>query len=183
MIKPFSDNIIFFDTEFTSLDPNKAELISIGLVKFTGEELYVELEYSGEASDWVKSHVMPFLTGNRITAKEAVKKISEFVGNTKPYAVGYINQDDAMYWQKLLMSVDDTIDNPFQLVSVDFATMLFAHGIDPTAYYSENNAELLKRLGIDRSKYNQHNALDDAKLLREAYIKFIEDPSKWGRVS
>ncbi len=181
MIKPFSDNIIFFDTEFTSLNPNKAQLISIGLVKFNGEELYVELDYSGEESDWVKQHVLPFLSGKKISKESAVEKIREFVGDTKPYMVGYINQDDNIFWQELFMSVDENSENPFHLVSVDFATMLFSYGIDPEAYYSENNAELLNKLGIDRSKYNQHNALDDSRLLREAYLKFIADPAQFAK--
>lgn len=36
--------LIFFDTEFTSLDPYKGEILSIGMVKENGEELYIELE-------------------------------------------------------------------------------------------------------------------------------------------
>jgi DNA polymerase III epsilon subunit-like protein len=176
MTKLFSENIIFFDTEFTSLDPNKAELISIGLVKFTGEELYVELDYSGEASEWVKAHVLPFLSGEKISSAKAVQAIRDFVGDSKPYSVGYISQDDTIYWQKLFMTVDSNAMNPFHLVAIDFATILFSHGIDPEAYFSENNADLIKKLGIDRAKYNQHNALDDARLLRETYLKFISNP-------
>ncbi len=44
-MKSFSENIIFFDTEFSSLNPYEGEILSIGLVKPNGEELYLELEY------------------------------------------------------------------------------------------------------------------------------------------
>jgi len=44
---PFSKNIIFLDTEFSSLDPYKGEMLSIGLAKLDGSELYLELEYEG----------------------------------------------------------------------------------------------------------------------------------------
>ena len=142
-MKPFSKNIIFFDTEFTSLDPNIAELISIGLVKPDGEELYLELEYKGEPSEFVVKNVLPSLSGHKISHIEAVKKVKKFVGNTKPYIVGYINQDDVMYWNKLYMSVNQASPennpfnsgNPFNLVSIDFATILFMSGINPEDYY------------------------------------------------
>ena len=52
--KPYSKNIIFLDTEFSSLDSNKGEILSIGLVKLDGKELYLELEYDSPVSDWVK---------------------------------------------------------------------------------------------------------------------------------
>lgn len=35
--KLFSDNIIFLDTEFSSLDPYKGEMLSVGLVKVNGD--------------------------------------------------------------------------------------------------------------------------------------------------
>jgi len=174
MIKPFSQNIIFFDTEFSSLDPNKGEILSIGLVKLNGEELYLELEYKGEVDEWVKKNILPFLKGQRISREEAVKKVKEFVGDTKPHIVGYINQDDVIYWQKLYRSVGIK-DNPFHLVSVDFATILFVSGIDPESYYFGDENGFFQKIGIDYRKYKKHNALDDAKLLREVYLKFIEN--------
>ena len=79
---------------------------------------------------------------------------------------------------KLFKSIqpEDLKDNPFNLISIDFATMLFAHGINPEIYLSENNDQLLQKIGIDLKKYKKHNSLDDAKLLREVYMKFIDNP-------
>ena len=34
--------------------------------------------------------------------------------------------------------------------------------------------EFIKSLGINYDKYRIHNALDDAKLLREIYLKVLE---------
>lgn len=176
MIKPFSQNIIFFDTEFSSLNPNKSELLSIGLVKLSGEELYLELEHKGETSEWVKKNVLPLLKGHKKSREEVVKRVKEFVGDTKPYMIGYINQDDVTYWQKLHMSVS-TEDNPFNLVSIDFATILFMSGINPESYYFGDENGFFQKIGIDYKKYKMHDALDDAKLLREVYLKFVEDSS------
>ncbi len=184
MTKPFSQNIIFFDTEFTSLDPNKSELISIGLVKPSGEELYLELEYNSEPSEWVKKNVLPYLNGQKISKKEAVKRVIDFVGDTKPHIVGHINQDDVMLWQKLLMSVDPdrTVDAtfyPFNLISIDFAAVLFALGINPATYHLGEKNDFFNKIGINNKKYNKHNALDDAKLLREVYLKLVDNPDKF----
>lgn len=46
--------IIFLDTEFSSLDPYKGKILSIGMVKDNGTEFYIEIEYDGEVSDWVR---------------------------------------------------------------------------------------------------------------------------------
>jgi hypothetical protein len=40
-VTPYSDNIVFVDTEFSGLEHYLGELISIGLVKPGGEELYL----------------------------------------------------------------------------------------------------------------------------------------------
>ena len=39
-----SDIVIFFDGEFTTLDPTTGRLLSLALVKPSGEYLYLELE-------------------------------------------------------------------------------------------------------------------------------------------
>ena len=85
--KPYSDNIIFLDTEFSSLDPYKGEILSIGLVKLSGEELYLELEHNGPVDLWVAENIIPDLKGQKISRKEALKKIKKFIGNQKPYIV------------------------------------------------------------------------------------------------
>lgn len=173
-MKPFSENIIFYDTEFTSLDPYKGEILSVGLVKLNGEELYLELECDAEPSDWVKDHILPTLKGTKVSRKEAGKQIIEFVGKAQPYMVAFANDFDVLYTYKLL-----GIDNsPFYWIPIDFASMLFAMGIDPNRYFDKDDAfnigELIKELGINTDEYELHNALDDAKILRETYLKLTE---------
>ncbi len=173
MPNPFSDNIIFLDTEFSDLDPYKGELLSIGMVKPGGEELYLEIDYEGEVNDWVRQNVVPHLTGPKLSRNEARSKIREFVGDSEPYLVSYVNQFDAIYWYKLF-GMDD---HPAYRIPIDFASMLFGLGIDPAKYSSQ---KFLSELGIDGSKYKKHNALEDAKLLREIYLSFF---GKYGDTS
>lgn len=170
-MNPFSDNIIFFDAEFSGLDPYRDEIISMGLVKLGGEELYLELEYKGEISEWVQKHVVPLLTEEKISREEAVRQVAAFVGSGKPFMFSYVNQFDAMFWYKLIGGVRP--HNPFQWIPLDFASMLFARGIDPQAYDWRRKNSFLPSLGIDHGKYRDNHALDDARMLREVYLALL----------
>ncbi|MBT3538646.1 hypothetical protein HN481_00790 [Candidatus Parcubacteria bacterium] len=168
-MKHYSDNIIFFDTEFTHLDVNKGELLSIGLLKQSGEELYLELEYEGkEVHPWVEDHVLPFLIGEKIKKEDARMKLWEFVGEDKPYLMAYVNQFDAIYWYRLFA---DPKDHPAFWIPIDFASILFAHGRDPEEMRKDS---FFEELGLDRTKYDHHNALEDAKMLKDAYNEFVK---------
>ena len=169
MAKPYSDNIIFFDTEFTDLDPYKGELLSVGMIKPSGEELYLELEHHGETSDWVKKIVLPTLTDRKVSREEAKERIREFIGDSMPYLVSYVNQFDAIYFYKLF----GTENQPAYYIPIDFASILFGFGIDPKDY-GNRYSRLVNILDIDLTKFQKHHALDDARLLREMYFKFYE---------
>ncbi|MDD5251849.1 MAG: hypothetical protein PHT12_04430 [Patescibacteria group bacterium] len=172
-IMPFSDNVIFFDTEFSTLNPYEGEILSVGLVKMGGQELYLELEYEGAVSDWVKENILPTLTAEKVSRTEAVRLIKEFVGDSRPYAVSYVNQFDTIYVYKPF-SIDD---HPFFWIPIDFASFLFMAGIDPTTHLYGEKTGFFSKLGIDSKKYHQHHALDDARILREAYLKFLNQPT------
>ena len=159
MIKPFTDNIIFLDTEFSDLNPYNGEVLSIGLVKPGGEELYLELEYDGSVSDWVRQDIIPMLTAPKVSREEARRRIKEFVGKGMPYAVAYVNQYDDVYLNKLFQGDE----KPWHWLPIDFASMMFAVGLDPESQIVESFPG-----------YREHNALDDAKLLRDCYMKFFE---------
>jgi DNA polymerase III epsilon subunit-like protein len=168
----YSDNLIFLDTEFTNLDPKVGELLSIGLVTYNGKELYLELEYDKRGvHPWVEKNVIPKLQGNPISNEKARKKLLKFIGtpgkkSNKPFMMAYVNQFDAVYWYKLF---DSPKEHPLYWIPMDFASILFAHGFDPNSMGKKKFFDLL---GIDKEAYKLHNALDDAKLLREMYLKF-----------
>lgn len=167
---PYSQNVIFLDTEFSSLDPYKGEILSIGLIKLTGEELYLELKYDGPFDPWVKKHITPNLNSPKVSRNDAMKKIKKFVGKDKPFFVSYVNQYDAIYLYKLF----NKLKCPFFWLPIDFASILFGMGIDPEAYFTKDKKNFFKEIGVDASIYREHNALDDARLLREVYLKMIK---------
>lgn len=58
--------ILFLDTEFTGLDQDKPDLISIALVDEKGREFYAELptsHYAVQCNEWVHFNVLPHLWG------------------------------------------------------------------------------------------------------------------------
>ena len=172
----YSDNVIFFDGEFTSLDPNNGRLISLALVRTNGESLYLELDPGDAPIDpWVVDHVMPYLSGAMITDEEAKKKISKFVGKSQPFLVAKVNQFDWIFLTKLVgLSKKDGGGGIFQWIPIDFASLLFDRHIDPTT----PSTHLAKELGAGIPEgYQYHHALSDALLLRVLYQKLAEIPT------
>ena len=161
ILTPYSDNIIFVDTEFSGLEFYLGDLISIGLVKLSGEELYLELDYSGPVNAFVQREVLPKLTGPRVPASEAVARIKEFVGDGKPYMVSEGGHYDVLYVYKLF----GIEKHPFNWVPLELTSMLFSHGIRPRI------DEFAASLGIDRTHFRTDHALDDARFLREVYLR------------
>lgn len=159
-----NSKLIFVDTEFSTLDPYKGEILSIGMIKDSGEELYLELECDAPCNDWVKKNILPTLTGEKISREVVKQKIAEFVGSGKPILVGFVNQFDTIYIYKLFGSPD----TPFFWVPLDFASMLFDRGYDPKDYMGKG--KIFKELGIDNKKYKLHHAIDDAKLHRDTFV-------------
>jgi DNA polymerase III epsilon subunit-like protein len=169
-IKPFSDNVIFYDSEFSSFDSKRGELMSIGMVKLSGEELYLELETTTDPDEWVKDNVVPKLTGAKIGLAEAVEKIKKFVGDSVPYLIAYIDNYDTVYLKNIIGQEKNYI---FNWITIDIAAMFFALGLNPQSFGNADNDGTFDRLGIDWKNYREHHALDDAKLLREFYVKFF----------
>jgi hypothetical protein len=135
-----------------------------------GDELYLEIEYDGEVDKWPKENILPTLTGKKVSRDDAIAQIKKFVGDTTPYMVAYVNQFDTIYLYKLF----GTGNEPFFWIPIDFASILFVLGKDPESYYCDDKNNFFKEIGIDAEKYSKHHALDDAKLLRETYLKLLE---------
>jgi DNA polymerase III alpha subunit (gram-positive type) len=169
-MKPFSDNIIFYDSEFSSFDSKRGELLSIGMVKMNGEELYLELETTAEPDEWVKENVIPLLTGDKVSPAAALEKIKKFAGSSTPFLLSYIDNYDAVYL-KNIMGPGKT--NIFHWITIDIASMFFARGLNPEDFGDADRDGTFEKMGIDWQKYREHHALDDAKLLREFYLKFF----------
>jgi len=87
--------------------------------------------------------------------------------------VAYVNQFDMMYFYKLFGL--ENFNEKFEWIPIDFASILFSQGINPEILV-EREKRYFDKLQINLLKYHQHNALDDAKLLREVYLKLRNRP-------
>lgn len=173
-LKPYSDNVIFYDSEFSTSNPYKGEILSVGLVRLDGEELYLELEYDGEVSDWVKENIFPDLKQEKLSREKAREKISEFVGDGKPHMVAHFSPYDFAYLNKLF-ETEKPEGTPFHWVPIDMMSIFFGLGMDPKKMIPKDETNpFYEEIGVDISKFTIHNALDDARLLREVYLKLVK---------
>lgn len=173
MLTPYENkNLIFLDTEFTDLDPEKGELLSVGIVTLDGRELYIEIETDAEPSAWVKKHLKDSLQGPTLTKKQVKEQIRNFLGSSNPFAVAFVDNYDVIYLTKLFGHGK----LPFRWMTIDFASILFAIGINPVRFKADEKGAMsfYRKLGIDVTKYRQHHALDDARLLRDVWLKITE---------
>ncbi len=168
LLQPFSDDIVFFDAEFTGHDLVADQLMSIGMVSFDGtREMYIELEYDAHhVSEWVRAHVVPHLTGEKTSREDACEKITAFCGHTEPHLVATVNQYDMVFWHKLFAGKKE----PIHPIPIDFASMLFAVGLTPAREIGGTKENFYAQFGIDVHQYKMHNALDDARLMRALYV-------------
>ncbi len=168
-----NENIVFMDGEFAKLKPDGIDLLSIALIKTTGEELYLELDHKGKIGEWEKKNVIPKFNQSKVSKKEAVKLIKEFIGKEKPYIVAYVNQFDWMGICKLfgVKDVKGISEMPFKWIPIDFASILFGRGIKVS---ETKMMEIAKKYNISTSKDEEHNALSDARVLKKLYERIMQ---------
>jgi len=141
----------------------------------------INSEYNGKkCSDWVKENVLLPLYLQNVsgdhrnhytaenfnklvgkTEKVIAEEIRQFIGDGKPYLIADVNQFDWMG----ICGLFGVWSVPFHYIPIDFASVLWAKGIDPDI----DRIELAESKGIDVSSFKKHNALDDALVLKELY--------------
>lgn len=143
---------IFFDTEFIE-DGRTIDLISIGLVRDDGREYYAEsadcdLE---RASPWVRQHVFPSLTGNRLPRSVIASDLVSFCGGEPEFWAYFADYD----WVVLCQLYGTMMDLPANWPKYCLDLKQVVHGL--------GNPSLQRPEGGD------HNALADARWVRCIY--------------
>jgi len=158
---------IFFDMEFTGLH-QATTLISIGMIAEDGRELYCELnDYDKtQLDDWLNDNVIANLHDTNPINSEQLKKAIE--GFIEPYEEVEIWSDCLSYdWVLFNQIFGHAFNIPSKIyyIPFDLCTLFKIKGIDPD---------------INREEYSnmqegceKHNALWDAKVIRECYLKAI----------
>lgn len=152
----------FIDTEFIEAGPNYPVcLLSIGIVRDDGSELYLELDGApvGLANDWVKANVLPHLKGGRccMEREDIAHCIKRFVGHDIPEFWGYYADYDWVVFAQI------------------FGTMMDLPKGWPM--YCRDLKQWCDQLGnptLPNQGSTEHNALNDARWNREVY-QFLQE--------
>jgi hypothetical protein len=87
---------IYFDTEFME-DGETIELLSIGMVREDGVQLYAEADWAdhSHANDWVRANVLPHLQGDKALMERTQMRqaILRFVGPNPEFWAWYASYD------------------------------------------------------------------------------------------
>lgn len=146
---------IWFDTEFID-DGKTIDLISIGLVRDDGADLYLESAEAdlSRAGEWVVGNVFPYLRGPRTSRGAIAQAIREFSGDSPEFWANYAAYD----WVVLC-----------QL----YGTMLSLPAGWPMYC---RDLQWLEEIAASRGSFtlpefvgNEHNALDDARDCRRRW--------------
>lgn len=168
---------IFFDCEMTKLqipvDPEPAELISIGCISSCGKKFYAEnattLARPEIQSEWVKENVIPLLDGG-----ECVMEYAEIAANLKAYIESFGGEvklwSDAVYIDFLFIRhMFDTYGWPANLRR-EPAELRFGSSIQTTRFWA-GVEDAFKTM---QPKLRIHHALDDAIANRYAFKRATE---------
>lgn len=145
----------FLDTEFSERGPiYPIQLISIGIVAEDGRELYAEnYECDWNACNkWVKTNVLPHLTGPRHTLPQLADLIRRFVGEDKPEFWGYYADYDWVVFCQIFGAMVD-LPKGWPMYCRDIKQLCDSFG----------NPRLPKQ------ESNEHHALNDARWNLQSY--------------
>lgn len=173
---------IFFDTEFTGLHQN-ATLISIGLISEDGKEFYAEFtDYDQTQIDtWLQTNVLDnLLFRNNDRCGEKFPNTAMFIGT------GFYIKEKLEVW----LSQFDSVEIWSDCLAYDWVlfNQIFGHAFNipkHVSYIPFDICTLFKILNIDpdisREDFTEnsiigskHNALYDAKVIRECYNRLIK---------
>ncbi|WP_325891063.1 3'-5' exonuclease [Grimontia sp. NTOU-MAR1] len=178
---PSDEDLVSLDCETTSLDPHKAELVTIAATKIRGNKIVTSEPFtislrapSSLSAQSVKIHGIRHQDlSDGVTEKEAMLKLIEFIGN-RPIVGYYIQYDKAILDRYAKKHLGFKLPNSTIEVS-DMYRRKLEH-ILPNAYYDLSMEAIGHHLDLPLS--GRHDALDDAISAALIYVRL-----KYGDVS
>lgn len=173
---------IFFDTEFTGLHQNTT-LISIGLVSEDNKTFYAEFtDYdTNQLNDWIQNNVLNNLYVN---SSQNTYIPNYHIGTHKDIAIALKNWLSQFDYVELVSDVchyDMTL-----FVELFGGSFRLPNNVSPACYdinqdiaryykismkdaFDKNREEILYNYHKELPEINKHNALYDAKVIKEIY--------------
>lgn len=184
---------IFFDTEFTGLH-QKTTLISIGLISECGKTFYAELtDYDkSQIDDWLQENVIKNLSLSSLDNQAFLHcwKLVSDSENVKEALAAWLFQFESVEMWSDCLSYDWVLFNQLfghafnipknvYYIPFDICTLFYAKGVDADVsrekFASNTFSESGEPLFFDETgnmiDSQKHNALWDAKVIRECFVK------------
>ncbi|CAK0774812.1 DNA polymerase III subunit epsilon [Gammaproteobacteria bacterium] len=173
--------LVAFDTETTSLNPNTAEILSIGAVRLRGNQilagsaLELLLKPNGVISaDSIKVHHLRHIDlQHGLDPYDAIESFLKFIG-TRPL-VGYFLKFDIAMIEKYLRPWLG-IGLPNRRIEISGLYHQYVSARHPERAIDLRFDSLLRDL--DLPLLGTHNALSDALMTAMAYVKLKEEPGR-----
>lgn len=137
---------LWLDTEFNSFC---GELISIALISEDDKEFYEVLELPSVVNPWVANNVVPHLNKNPVTRQELQDKLRKYLLQFESVEVIADWPEDISHFMNVQVSQ-------------------FGHRIATPAQ------SIFLVTNLQPESQTPHNALSDAKALREAHLKILK---------
>ena len=138
---------LFLDTEFTIFN---GELISMGIVSENDDEFYEVLPYNPQqCHPWVRENVLPILDKDPITYIQFQQSLVKFLNKFDNVELVVDWPEDAVHFFKSLMT-------------------------GPGTMYPMKNVSLVLDMTLNYKSEVPHNALSDARAIKESYFKKYE---------
>lgn len=178
---PTSEELVSLDCETTSLDPHKAEIVTIAATKIRGNTIITSEPFNVSlrapvslSAQSVKVHGIRHQDLNDgLTEKDAMHRLIHYIGN-RPIVGYYIQYDKAILDRYATRYLGFKLPNPTIEVS-DIYRRKLEH-ILPNAYYDLSMEAIGHHLELPLS--GRHDALDDAISAALIYVRL-----KYGDIS
>ncbi|MBF0124969.1 MAG: 3'-5' exonuclease [Magnetococcales bacterium] len=169
-----NDEIICFDTETTSLDIHRAEILTIGAVPVLGNRILMSrrlkllVRPSGTLDpDNIRIHgLRPCDVADGLPVEEAMRQFLHYIGN-RPLLGYYLEFDVAMINKYVTPWLG--VELPNERIEVSALYHNRAIGLIPSRPVDLSFNAILQTLNVTAS--NQHDALSDAIATALIYIK------------
>lgn len=136
---------LFLDCEFTTF---QGHLISMALVSEDGREFYEVVPFSViDCHPWVLDNVVPILVKEQVTYEEMQVKLRKFLNQWDEVEVIADWPEDFVHFFNALLT------GPGEMISIS------------------SKVRTIFERGLDYKSVLPHNALEDAKAIRETYLK------------
>lgn len=164
--------LIFLDTEFTGLNQDKPDMISLALVDEAGREFYAELpesHWTVQCTEWVHFNVLPHLWGGDYVQSEAVirERVVAWIESRLEGCRIVTDFADADFFKQLQPLLGSRWPRNLNAWPIQFSAWSLGDEREPELRKIMNNYHTSARPA--------HHALHDAHALRLAFMYGVEN--------